>query len=351
MKKSCFTLAWMSSFILGVMAAAWAQGPLEPPGAPGMTMKTLSQVEPRIPITNVPVTISVAGSYYLTGNLHCLDSGVNGINITAENVTLDLSGFSLIGPGAASGHGIRAGANTHIRNGLIYNWNGNGQFAISLQGNGSTVEGVHIRVCANGIHGSANNHKIENCMIQSISSTSTCHAIHVAHAATIRNTHIANVSGATVAYGIRTGEDAIISECSVWNVSSVSTSGAAIYCSAGALVERCNVNFNRVHGIWVFNGCLVKDNVCRDNGPNGEQVAGITMSGTGNRIMNNHITQNFYGLRGSIGQGTNLVAGNTFLRNNNAIADVNPSINLLGPVQTGVGSLTNHPWANFVVGM
>lgn len=45
-----------------------------------------------------PVTISRSGSYRLTGNLTVADADTGGIVITVPNVTLDLNGFSLLGP-------------------------------------------------------------------------------------------------------------------------------------------------------------------------------------------------------------------------------------------------------------
>ena len=71
-------------------------GSLTPPGAPAPTMKTLAEVEPRTPISSIPITISEFGSYYLTGNLTGLP-GTNGITIISDSVTIDLNGFALIG--------------------------------------------------------------------------------------------------------------------------------------------------------------------------------------------------------------------------------------------------------------
>src|SRR5438552_8329198 len=45
-----------------------------------------------------PVTISVSGSYKLSGNLTVPDADTTAIRITAEDVTVDLNGFSIIGP-------------------------------------------------------------------------------------------------------------------------------------------------------------------------------------------------------------------------------------------------------------
>ncbi len=45
-----------------------------------------------------PVSISRSGSYRLSGNLTVADADTGGILITAPNVTLDLNGFSVLGP-------------------------------------------------------------------------------------------------------------------------------------------------------------------------------------------------------------------------------------------------------------
>src|SRR5947207_5818225 len=50
-----------------------------------------------------PVTISVAGSYRLSGNLTVPDANTTAISITAKNVTIDLNGFSIIGPTVCTG--------------------------------------------------------------------------------------------------------------------------------------------------------------------------------------------------------------------------------------------------------
>ena len=123
--------------LLVLPALAFAQGALTPPGgafssgAPTATMKTLDQLEPRIPIGTVGgsttmLTISAPGSYYLTGDVK-VTSG-NGIAITADDVTLDLNGFTISSSAnPAAGTAIRIFnecqgiviRNGHIR-GLIY---------------------------------------------------------------------------------------------------------------------------------------------------------------------------------------------------------------------------------------
>lgn len=48
-----------------------------------------------------PITLSVPGSYKLTGNL-VVPGGLDGIEITSDNVTLDLNGFRIAGSGACT---------------------------------------------------------------------------------------------------------------------------------------------------------------------------------------------------------------------------------------------------------
>jgi hypothetical protein len=82
-------------------------------------MKTLDQIQPRTPISSLPITISTSGSYYLTQSLS-VSSG-NGISISASGVTLDLNGFSISSTAASlSGSGVAVNAHdVTIKNGSI----------------------------------------------------------------------------------------------------------------------------------------------------------------------------------------------------------------------------------------
>lgn len=53
-----------------------------------------------------PVTISRAGSYRLSGNLAVTNSDTTAVEITANNVTLDLNGFTIEGPADICAGGI-----------------------------------------------------------------------------------------------------------------------------------------------------------------------------------------------------------------------------------------------------
>jgi hypothetical protein len=93
----------------------------------GPTPATTTQTDPRTPISSAPFTISVSGSYYLTKNLTLTSSSSiprNGITIAANNVTLDLNGFTISSTTAASTTvgGIMLNSGVHnitIMNGFI----------------------------------------------------------------------------------------------------------------------------------------------------------------------------------------------------------------------------------------
>jgi hypothetical protein len=115
-------------FVLSV----FGQGSLTPPGAPGPTMKTLAQIEPRTPISSVPYIITNAGAYYLTTNLSVATG--NAITIATNGVTLDLGGFTISSTApSATGYGVRL--NTGLRHITILN--GYIQGGVTNNGSGS----------------------------------------------------------------------------------------------------------------------------------------------------------------------------------------------------------------------
>src|SRR5947208_12929130 len=122
-KPSLLLLICSSTFSLQL--STLAQGSLTPPGAPAPTFKTLSQVEPRFPISDFQTNLTIPGSYYLTANLFAGTNTNDGINIRTNisNITIDLNGVSIFSTNPASGTispaGVRISKATNIvgRNG------------------------------------------------------------------------------------------------------------------------------------------------------------------------------------------------------------------------------------------
>jgi len=139
---------------LGLPLVGLPQGALTPPGAPGPTMKTLAQIEPRIPIGGLPFAITNSGSYYLTANLAGA-AGQSGITISVGDVTLDLAGFQIVGGGGPGGSGIVVAggvSNVQIANGGALNWGasgidasaGGGVILRGLRANGNQADGFVV---------------------------------------------------------------------------------------------------------------------------------------------------------------------------------------------------------------
>jgi len=102
------------------------------------------------------VTISQPGSYRFSGNLTVPDANTNGIVITANHVTIDFNGFSILGPTvcngsptvtgcspSGSGNGVSSPASNYITlmKGGIH---GMGYEAVLLPGSGQHVERMLI---------------------------------------------------------------------------------------------------------------------------------------------------------------------------------------------------------------
>ena len=91
----------------------------------------------------IPETLSWPCSVKLAGTLTCLGSNVDGITVSADDVTIDLAGHALIGPGNGIGTGIRQGSafqSLAVRDGTISNWHPSG-CGVLAQGSASRSAG------------------------------------------------------------------------------------------------------------------------------------------------------------------------------------------------------------------
>ncbi len=287
-------LLWATTFatLCSASPAVFGQGSLTPPGAPAPTMKSLAQIEPRTPVSG-PTTITNAGAYYLTTNL-VGTAGQNGINLNADDVTLDLNGFALIGaPGSLNA--INAAAprrNVAIRNGIIRNW---GQAAISLQ-TAENSQFESLRVISNGSGLLAGNQcQVRNCLATYNTNNA---GISVGNAALVQDCIVVSnafrgilagndcrITGCTVVAnatggndGIATGRGAVVQNCvASRNGTSAGTQGGGIAVDVGSTVTGCTTVSNAVEGIFLQFDSVVKDCTARENGVGVSTVGGITI--------------------------------------------------------------------------
>jgi parallel beta-helix repeat protein len=255
--------------------SGFSQGTLAPSGAPAPTMKSLSQIEPRTPISSLPYTISIPGSYYFTTNL----AGTSGITITTNDVTVDLNGFTLLGTGGA-GSGIYVGSpveNLTIRNGVLDSWGGYGAYAANC--NNSQFERLRISNCNAENGGNVGGLYVgSNCVVL------VC---------TVIGNH---------GIGIDVGNNCIVKDCTA--------SGNTEYgidVGNDCTVQDCIATVNAVDGIYVAgNNCLISGNSCHGNG-----IYGIELSGSPNRVDGNSVGYNLsYGINADSLNMTNCIIRN-----------------------------------------
>ncbi|HEU6449390.1 MAG TPA: right-handed parallel beta-helix repeat-containing protein [Verrucomicrobiae bacterium] len=321
----------------------FAQGSLTPPGAPAPTMKSLDQIEPRIPVSasttpgngNNLYIISQPGSYYLTTNIVTVTNyGATGIEILPNNVTLDLNGFSVICTSTNIGtYGIyipNTQTNITVRNGTINGWY-YGVFSI----NGDSANLVFERLNA------VNCVKVNN---------SNGYGMTLNGPAVLRDcTFEGNGTGAACNNNVSTGSSVITGCTASHNYFS------GIVCSGSGIISDCTANNNSSVGIDVaFNqfgssstdGCLVSGCTVNNN------YFGIYIQGARNRIENNHAVNNSYGIYVYDGGGpyTNNIIVKNSVEGSGVANYTITGAQIVGPFITNTmsGIITNlNPWANF----
>jgi len=279
------------------LVCSWAMlgnaGSLNPSAPPAPTMKTLDEVEARTPIkaSDLPLTISSSGSYYLAETINFATENTTGINITVGNVTIDLNGYSLIGPGTGtSGHGITAsGSKITVINGSVSGWKGNG---ISLAGTSNKV----MNITSTGNKGNGISVGSQSILADCESSENELDGI------TIGDNSIARycITYGNWNRGIVTGGCTKVFNCVVR-----SNDNGGIIAANRCFVSECisyrNSNTSSSHGIDVGNESSVINCIAAGNGgngiesPNGGVVINCTASDnddTGIRAWNSIIVNN-----------------------------------------------------------
>lgn len=237
MKRITWLVVFMVGAILLGKGAAWADGEFYVvAGGGGVGTK----------ITSLPYNITKSGFYYLAGDLTSADYG---IMVSVDNVTIDLMGFSLIGPAPTSskrGIAMSNRKNVEIRNGTLRNWSA-GIYEDGTQAANHRV--INVRACNNTNFG--------------IYMWGACHL----------------VSGCNASYN-----------------KTNSSSGSGIYIRSG-IVTGCEACYNSYFGIEIDETGSIIGNVVRDN-----EVWGIYFTGSSAIVVDRNAAAN---------NGTNYAAAGT----------------------------------------
>lgn len=384
------SLGPFSALLLLTATTTLPAGALSPPAAPAPT----AGPEPRIAVSpqttpgspSSVYAILAPGSYYLTGNL-AGESGKSGLFIDADDVTLDLNGFEIIGTaGATDAIAISAFRGLRIHGGTIRSWPGAGVTGTALSD--STIEDLFIancggaaiavqadcrivdctvRQCGNGIV-AADSAQVRGCTLQQLQTG----GITVGPASLVSSCVVNAVSGGT---GIVAGSRSIIVDCSVAQcidgisagqnglvrgcttagntgtgiasayariencVSSGNSTGISL--GEGGVASGCRVYGCALDGIRADIGCAILDNHLMQNGFGGTPGAAIHLLSQRTRVEGNTISDNYHGIRAD--NAFNIIVRNTLTNNTDN----------LGQVTGGnrVGTLTSDPntagpWAN-----
>ena len=327
----------IKAFVLLVTIAL--AGPLDPPAGP---IAPTPGPEPRIAINdeNTPgdffstFKITEPGSYYLEGNL-IGEVNKDGIQIAADNVTVDLNGFHLLGAGPRTGitDGAKEVANVRVLNGTVTNWLTGVNLAFS-----TGVHVGHVNSTDNTGGGiSIGRGSLQDCFV-------------------LRNGSIGvkfNDGVAVRCISKENGLDGFQSTRGIIRDCESISNRIGILITGGA-VHDCYLYGNTSHGIHARGDTTVRNNTCIDNGAGGAG-AGILVSSGDNRVEGNNCIGADYGIKVD-GTG-NVIIGNTCSDNTTNWEII--AGNAYGPItvtpsgaavsgDTAAGAInSNHPWANF----
>jgi parallel beta-helix repeat protein len=219
-------------------------------------------------IKSLPYEITTRGYYKINTNL---TSTGTGITVKANNVTIDLNGYTIAGKGTGSYNGIylNGRSNVEIRNGTIRDFGSNGIYEEGTSGNSHRV--INIRVMNNkgcGIYLYGSNHIVKDCTVSNNENSGI--VMHGSGSAITGNTAYANGG---------TGIDGGIG-CTITGNTAYANGGSGIYASFGSTVKNNTTYYNQYYGIYLNVYILVDGNTALDNNQSGGSYTNISPCGT-----------------------------------------------------------------------
>ena len=272
-------------------------------------------------IKSLPYTISTPGFYYITKNLWSPPE-THGLTIEADNVTLDLMGFSiglLALPGVPAGYdGIHMNGRTNveIRNGTVTGFHRHGIHEASQTGVGHRI--INVRSVSNRFYGiklDSIGNLIKGCLVyangngistgdgSTITGNNAIENLGHGISTGVGSTVTGNIARGHYFYGIGTNSGStVIGNTAYEN----GTSG--IYGGIGSTVTGNNCYKNGVYGIILYDGnSTINSNTAYLNGDTGIYSGGDSTL-TGNTAYGNGSHGIYAGQRSA-------VIGNTAIEN------------------------------------
>jgi parallel beta-helix repeat protein len=257
-------------------------------------------VEKRIDISACG-TISESGSYYVTQNLSTTGTC---ITVTADDVTIDLNGFTLTGDGSATHFGIWINnvSNVEVKNGTVR------FFEVGINGtwSGTVTESnrvIKVRAMGNGISLASNNNLVKDCTAAD-STSFPGYGILAGGGSTVTNNTAYNNQG----NGITTGNGCTVTNNTVYN-----NQDSGITTGNGCTVTNNTARDNQSAGISVLNGCTVTNNTAYNSLYAGIH-AGLGCSVTNNTVYGNNWSDST--VEGGIRVSSGCIVKNNTLRGN-----------------------------------
>ncbi len=197
-----------------------------------------------------PYEITNSGSYVLTEDLLVTNTGVYGIDVQVDNVTIDLNGFTLQGPGANSEHGLYQAStfrNLTVKNGTLSRWAGMGQYGLYAWGSAGRFK--NVTACYNNcgmFTGSGS--VLEGCIAASNSAAGSGYGIIAGKGSTLSGcSAYNNFTEVSYGYGISADNGSTLSGCSAYDNSTVGAS-YGISAGSGSTLSGCSSYDNSAGG-------------------------------------------------------------------------------------------------------
>ena len=309
--------------------------------------------EPRTPIpasikkTAATFIISKSGSYYLAGNRLC-DS--NGIRVEANNVTIDLRGFSLTGNHNGSGIYMRNRINVEISNGTItdFNYAVNDDYVYMGQNNSTNHRVFGIRALSNtqgAIKFYAPNCQVRDCLITNNGSSASGGNINIIGISVGNNS---TITGNTISdnghsaqsnvLGISVGNNSIVTANTVYS-NGYNALGVDVYGITTGLCSTITANIvtnngysaNSVFGIQAGGeGCAVTGNTAYGNGSYAVVLSYGIYAAAGSTVTGNTVYQNGFGMSSGTDEGIYAGVGSTVIGNTVSSNGLSASGNVYG---------------------